>query len=62
MGPESLTCRFFTFHLISLCKTIDPQIRAIFCLRDTLNKHGRGPLGDATYQISRLQASLYKPM
>ena len=29
-GPESLTCSFFTFPLISLCKTIDPRIRAIF--------------------------------
>ena len=29
-GPESLTCRFYTFPLISLCKTIDPRIRAIF--------------------------------
>ena len=29
-GHESLTCRFFTFPLISLFKTIDHRISAIF--------------------------------
>ena len=38
---------------ISLCITCDPQARDNFWPQgDNLNKLGRGPLGDATYQIS----------
>ena len=56
-GTESLTCRFFTFPLISLCKTTDPPDQGHFWPQGyNLNKLGRGPLGDATYQILRLQA------
>ena len=58
---------FSCFPYISLCKTSDPWGGAI------LNILGRGPLGNATYQISRLWAlrfqtrrifhvSLYKPI
>ena len=48
---------FYVFSYISLCKTCDPVGEAIFGPRGhNLNKHGRGQLGNATYQISRLQA------
>ena len=41
--------------IISLCKTCDPLGGAIVWPNGhNLNKLGRGPLGDATYQISRL--------
>ena len=40
---------------INLCKTYDTQGWGNFWpLGDYFNKLGRGPLGDATYQISRL--------
>ena len=39
------------FPYIGLCKTCDPQTGP---QGDNLNKLGRGPLGDATYQIYRL--------
>ena len=38
---------FSCFPYISLCKTCDPLVRHAY----NLNKLGRGPLGDATYQI-----------
>ena len=48
---------FFTFPYISQCKTCDPAGRAIFQPQGyNLNKLDRGALGDAAYQISRLQA------
>ena len=56
LGPvvsdkKSLPC----VHYINLCKTCDPQERGNYWPRgDNLNKLGRGPLGDATYQISRV--------
>ena len=41
--------------MFALCKTFDP--RAIFLPQGyNLNKLGRGPLGDATYKISRFLA------
>ena len=43
------------FPYLSLCKTCDPQGGAIFWPQGhNLNKLGGSPLGDATYQISRL--------
>ena len=48
---------FSMFPYMSLCKTCDPQGRDNFYPQgDHLNKLGRGPLGDATFQISRLWA------
>ena len=48
---------FSHFPNISLSKTCDPQGGAIFLPQGyNLNQLGRDPLGDATYQISRLQA------
>ena len=48
---------FSHFPYRSLCKTFDPPGRGHFWLKGyNLNKVGRGPLGDATYQISRLLA------
>ena len=37
-------------------KTCDPIDRAILALGESFNELGIGPLGDATYQISRLYA------
>ena len=43
---------FSRFPYKSQCKTFDPQGEDIFAPRgDNLNKLGRSPLGDATYQI-----------
>ena len=39
---------------ISLHKICDPLGGHYWPKGHNLNKHGRGPLGDATYQISRL--------
>ena len=44
---------FSHFLYISLCKTCDPLVGTIFGPRG-LSELGRGSLGDATYQISRL--------
>ena len=45
---------FYAFPYISLCKTCDSQGQGNFCPEGgNLNKLGRGPLGDATYQSSR---------
>ena len=45
---------FSMFFLIKpICKTCDPQGGAIFS-SSGMNKLGRGPLGDASYKISRL--------
>ena len=44
---------FSCFPYISICKRFDP--RGHFWPKVyNLNKLGRGPLGDATYQISRI--------
>ena len=45
---------FSHFPYIGHCRTCDPWGRAIFapCKGYNLNKLGRGPLGDASYQIS----------
>ena len=45
---------FFMFPYISLCKTCDHRGGPFFAPGDNLNKLGRGPLGDATYQILKL--------
>ena len=45
------------FHIspyISLCKTCNPGVESFKPRGQNLNKSGRGPLGDASYQISRL--------
>ena len=43
------------FPYVDLCKTCDPLGRGYFWPHKyNLNKLGRGPLDDATYQISRL--------
>ena len=47
---------FYIFPYISLCKTCDPAANLFWPQGYNLNKLGRGPLGDATYQISRLWA------
>ena len=44
------------FPCISLCKTCDPHTDHFWHLAHNLNKLGRGPLGDDTYKISRLNA------
>ena len=48
-GPELLTCTIRTSH-ICLC---DPLGGQLWPQGHYLNKLGSGPLGDATYQISR---------
>ena len=47
---------FSCFPYISLCKTFDPGTGPFRAPGQgyNLNKLGRGPLGDATYLISRL--------
>ena len=54
----SMPCGFrqedFFFHVapyISLCKIFDPRAGLFWPQGYNLNKLGRGPLGDATYQI-----------
>ena len=45
------------FPYISQCKTYDPLGRVMIGPNGhNLNQLGRGPLGDATYQISKLYA------
>ena len=73
-GPESLTCRFFTFPLISRCKTIDPQGGTIFSPRAIILRNMKEVdyvMLHTNYQGSRLCGfrqedfftfSLYKPM
>ena len=58
-GSEAVrfqTRRFYhAFSFISLRKTYDPHRQGKFSPQgDNLIKLGRGPLGDATYQIPRL--------
>ena len=43
-----------SFPYISPCKTFDPQVGPFLPQWYNLNKLGRGLLGDATYQISKL--------
>ena len=47
---------FSCFPYITLCKICDPRGGVIFGHREGhhLNKLSKGPLGDATYQISKL--------
>ena len=45
---------FSCFSYIRLCKTCDPGAGPFLAPGDNLNRLGRGPLGDATYQISKL--------
>ena len=48
---------FFMFSLYSAyVKHVTPGVGPLLAFGDSLNKLGRGPLGDATYQISRLLA------
>ena len=47
---------FYGFPYISLCKQCDPVAGNFQPQGHNLNKLGRGPLGDATYKISRLYA------
>ena len=45
------------FHVapyVNLCKTCAPEAGHFWPQGYNLNKLGRGPLGDATYQISKL--------
>ena len=51
---------FFTFSLYKPMLNMWPLDGAIFGPRGNLNKLDRSPLGDATYQISRLQASWFQ--
>ena len=44
---------FSCFPYISLCKTCDSRGGLFLTQGHYLNKLGRGPLGDATYEISR---------
>ena len=45
--------KFFSHFLyISLCKTCDPWEGPFSPMGYNLNKLGRGPLGDAKYQLS----------
>ena len=45
---------FNVFPYISLCKLFDPWAEPFLAKGHNLNKLGIGPLGDASYQISRL--------
>ena len=45
---------FYVFPYISLCKTCGPGTGPFLPQGLNLNKLGSGPLGNATYQISRL--------
>ena len=55
LGPVVSDKIFSRFPYINLCKTFDPWGGAIFWpMGYNMNKLGRGPLGDAAYQISRL--------
>ena len=45
---------FSYFPYINLYKTCDPGAEPFFAPGDNLYKLARGPLGNATYQISRL--------
>ena len=55
LDKKIFSCVFF-YH-ISLCKTYDPRVGAIFGLEGhDLHKHGRCLPRDVTYQISRLKA------
>ena len=47
---------FKVFPCMGLCKTSDPQRRANFEPRAIINNFGRGPLGEAIYQISKTWA------
>ena len=46
---EDFVLRFFSY--ISLCKTCDLRVEPFLPHGHNLNKLGRGPLDDATYQI-----------
>ena len=46
---EDLSC----FPLISLCIAFDPEQGHFWSQGYNMNKHGRGQLVDATYQISQ---------
>ena len=46
---------FLCFPNIGLCKSCDPPGWGLFGPRDKIwKKNGRGPINDATYEISRL--------
>ena len=45
---------FSCFPYIDLCKTRNPMTGSFLAPAVKLNKLGRGPLGDAAYQKSRL--------
>ena len=63
-GPRTYSFRkedFFKVFYINLCKTFDPWGGDLICPRGIiLNKLGRCPLGDATYQISMLYVSWFQ--
>ena len=46
---------FHCFPYLSLCKTCDPRGGSFWPQEQNLNKHGRAPLDDASYQISTLE-------
>ena len=47
---------FMFFPISAYVKHVTPGVGPFWPLGHNLNKLGRGQLGDATYQISRLQA------
>ena len=51
---------FFMLHFTSLCKHVTPGVGPFLTQGHNLNKLGRGSLGDATNQISRLYALWFK--
>ena len=55
MPCDSRYEHFHVFHIIILCQTCDPWQRPYFWHHGhNFNIHGRGILGDATYQMLRL--------
>ena len=53
-GPISLTCVLSSKGRQTYIPTCDPRGGASFKPRHKMNKLGRGPLGDATYKVSKL--------
>ena len=60
LGPVCSDKKIFScFPYISLSKHVTPGVAHFWPKGHNLNKLGRGLLGDATYQISRLKASWF---
>ena len=51
---------FSMFYLYKSIQTCDPGAGPFWPQGHNLNKLDRGPLGDASYQISRLKASWFQ--